>query len=200
MRKFSKTDNNPAAKAAKLDLRKRVLSEVRPASVLDLFCGTGEMYAGAWRNAESYAGCDERTWQVTDPPRFVADNLRLMRCLDLQSFNVFDFDAYGSPWSQIAILAALRRWGPGERGAIVLTDGSSLKLRWGAVPRSMATMAGLSGIQGVPSMSGVHELMGLALFGFVKRAKVNPVRMWQAEGRGRAQVVYLAMVFEGVEA
>jgi ubiquinone/menaquinone biosynthesis C-methylase UbiE len=51
MRKFSKTDNNPAAKAAKLDLRKKVLSEVRPASVLDLFCGTGEMYAGAWRNA-----------------------------------------------------------------------------------------------------------------------------------------------------
>ncbi len=193
-----KTDTHPASRAAKLDLRRRVLLElVGEARVLDVFCGRGEMYQGAWRDAASYIGCDERAWERTDPPRFVADNRRVLRCVDLQAFNVFDLDAYGSPWEQMTILAARRTWAPGERGAVVLTDGSSLKLRWGGRPRAMAAMAGLDGTQGVPTTAGVPELIGLALAGWVKRSRVKVLRMWQAEGKPPACVLYTAVVFVG---
>lgn len=85
----AKTDNHPAARAAKVDLRERVLAEVGAgrARVFDAFCGAGEMHEAVWSRASAYAGCDSRPWDPRDPPRFVADNRRLLRCLDLAQFS-----------------------------------------------------------------------------------------------------------------
>ncbi|HVH77139.1 MAG TPA: hypothetical protein VM755_19655 [Stellaceae bacterium] len=47
-----------------------------------------------------------------------------MRAIDLAPFNLFDFDAWGSPWEHVAILCARRPVQPGERIGLVLTDGS----------------------------------------------------------------------------
>ncbi len=191
-----KNDNHPATKQAKLDLRLKVLSEVRPARVLDLFCGTGEMYRGAWHDASSYVGCDNRPWDRSHPPRFVADNRRLLRCLDLQCYNVFDLDAYGSPWDQLEILAARRRWEHGEQGAIVFTDSSSLKTRWGCLPKSMARALGIS-----PAVSMKPEsedvVRTLALTRWMRASGVNMCRRWEAHGVGQSRVYYGAVVFAG---
>lgn len=192
----TKTDNHVASKEAELDLRRRVLAELPGAHVLDAFCGTGEMYRGAWALAAGYAGCDEREWNPkTDPPRYVADNRRLLRCIDLQQFRIFDFDAYGSPWDLVEILLARRSWAAGERGGLVLTDGTSLKLRWGQIPGSMARLSGVR--QGVPTTAPVEELQHLALTGWVNRAGVRILRMWTARGRPPADVRYTGLVFEG---
>jgi hypothetical protein len=196
----AKTDNHPASKAAKLELRRHILEHVSPARVFDGFCGTGEMYRGVWHEAEDYVGCDERPWARTHPPRFVADNRRVMRAIDLHAFNVFDLDAYGSPWEQVTILAARRSWAPGEKGGLVITDGSSLNLRWGGVPHAVAKLAGMASAQGVPSTAGIPELQALALVGFVRRAAVKVLQMWQAEGKSAANVCYTALVFEGLPA
>jgi hypothetical protein len=189
-----KTDNNPTAKKAKIEIRQRVLAQVKPAKVLDLFCGRGEMYRAVWRNAASYTGCDERPWDwKLDPPRFVADNRRLLRCLDLAQFNIFDLDAYGSPWEQAEIILHRRKWEPGERGGIIVTDGSSLKLRWGQMPKALARIAGVT--QGVPTTASVADLQTRALTQWVKKAKVKVLCMWQAQAQ--AQVLYTGLVFEG---
>ena len=193
-------DNHPAAKQAKIDLRLQMLAAVQPANVLDCFCGTGEMYRGAWHRAARYAGCDERPWDRSHPPRFVADNRRLMRAIDLQCYNVFDFDSYGSPWDQFEILAARRRWAPGEQGAVVFTDGSSLKLRWGSMPASLARFLGVPSSGGVPSTAGESDFRMIALTNWALSSGVKISRMWQARGVGQARVVYGAVIFAGAPA
>lgn len=195
----TKTDNHPAARAAKVELRRHVLDEIGAsnAHVLDCFCGTGEMYRNVWNAAASYAGIDMRPWDPCHPPRFVANNLRVLRALNLHAFNVFDLDAYGSPWEQVLVLCARRKWAKGERGGLLLTDGSSLNLRWGGIPHAMAEIANLKGAKGVPSTAGVPELQGMALLGFVRRAAVQVKRIWQAEGRSNSNVIYTGLVFEG---
>jgi hypothetical protein len=192
-----KIDNSPQAQEAKLDLRRRVLQEIHQARVFDAFCGRGEMYRGVWKDAALYVGCDERPWHREDPPRFVADNLRLMRAIDLGRFNVFDLDAYGSPWEQAVILAARRRWAPGERGALVLTDGSAFALGYTHIPPGMRELAGLKGRDGPSTKSHVGDLMDMARRGWARRASVTIVKIWQAQGQSKAEVVYSALVFEG---
>lgn len=194
----TKTDNHPASLKAKIALRENLLGAVGAdkARVLDCFCGHGAMFRAVWHQAGLYMGCDSREWEPTDPPRFIADNRRLLRCLDLQQFNVFDLDAYGSPWEQLLILAARRRWKKGEPGALAITDGSSLKLRWGQIPAAMAAMAGTGGAC-APATSGGDALMRIALSGFFRRAGIKPVRIWEARGQGSAQVVYTAISFVG---
>ena len=200
-----KIDNNPEALAAKIDLREKVLSEVPDASVLDLYCGVErQMYEAVWKRANSYVACDARPWTPAEPTRFVADNRVLLRCLPLEPFNVFDVDAYGSPWEQMLILAHRRRWASGERGAVVLTDGSNMQMRFGGVPHAIAQLVGLKCLQGIPSIRSAHDLQGLALKAWVTKAGVTPVRMWIAEGhhianggKRHGDMLYMAVVFEG---
>jgi hypothetical protein len=194
----AKTDNHPASREAKIELRTHVLEHVDPAHVFDAFCGTGEMHRSVWKDAASYVGCDQRSWARTHPPRYVGANQLVMRSIDLQRFNVFDLDAYGSPWEQVAILLGRRTWAPGERGGLILTDGSSLKLRWGGIPNAMAWVAGLDSTRSPASTCGVTDLMAMALAGFVKKANLNVLRMWQAEGVN-ARVYYTSIVFEGTK-
>jgi hypothetical protein len=194
-----KVDNNPLMREAKLDLRRRVLAEVSPAHVLDAFCGRGEMYRAVWKGAAAYAGCDERPWEPTDPPRYVADNLRLLRALDLSPFNVFDLDAYGSPWEQAELVLHRRRWGKGEVGALILTDGSARFLRLGNVPHALARLTGVRG--GEAMLDAAYDLQRLALSAWLKQARVKVRKTWQARTPVHPKfvpMVYTAVVFEGL--
>jgi hypothetical protein len=195
-----KTDNARGAHAAKLEMRRRVLEHVHPSRVFDAFCGLGEMWSGAWSRAEEYIGCDSREWSPEEQhPRIVCDNQLAMRALDLQRFNVFDFDAYGSPWDQMVILASLRSWSPGEQGAVVLTDGSDMKLRWGGLPHSMAKLVGI----GTTKSPGAHDaeaLQRIALVRWLSSQSLKPLHQWAAQGHGSGKggqrMTYTAVVFE----
>lgn len=125
-------DTNRRSRGAKIQLREKALAWVgESGSVFDAFCGHGEMWRSVWSRADHYVGCDARQLERGDPPRFVCDNLMLMGLLDLQPFNVFDFDAYGSPWPQLVMLARRRSVAPGEHIAVVTTDGGAMNGRWG---------------------------------------------------------------------
>lgn len=200
-----RVDNDPIGLAAKVDLRRRVLEAMPGARVLDLFCGRGEMHRAVWRNAASYVGCDCRPWIATDPPRFVADNRRLLRSLDLQQFDVFDVDSWGSPWEQLEIIMHRRDWAVGEKGAVILTDGASAsaKFRSGRLPNDMARIAG---VQMAPRTStGAGSMIELALRRWMERSRVKAVQAWKARrptnhgGKsGGVDVHYVAVLFEGV--
>lgn len=97
---WGKVDNS--ATELKAQLRIRNLPEA-PA-VLDLFCGTGQMYRAAYKDrAILYHGVDKE--KVHDPEICtLADNLAFLQREDIDRYNVFDLDDYGSPWKQLYII------------------------------------------------------------------------------------------------
>lgn len=199
---MNKTDNGRGAVEAKIDLRRRVLAAVSPARVFDAFCGDGNMWREVWHEAASYVGCDAkpfRTWEKHR--RFCCDNRLVLRSIDLGPFNVFDFDAYGAPWDQMAILATRRRWARGELGGVVLTDGSNQKLRYGELSRAMAQLSGMAR-KGLPrSEANLDAIQRNMLTAWAKRSNVELLRLFEARGRGSgrggAKMRYSAAIFRG---
>lgn len=196
--KPGQTNNHPAARAAKADIRRKVMAELGAdhVHVFDAFAGDGAMYREVWNEAAGYVGCDLE-WYRDERTAFVANNLRVLRAIDLAAFNVFDFDAYGSPWEQAVILAARRGVKPGERLGLILTEGSGLNLKMGGYPGALRLLAGL---RGKPA-GGAKNHMGLvdrAINGFCRKMGVRPIRRWQATGRTGARVHYIGLVLEAV--
>lgn len=201
----AKTHNRPSAVDAKSELRSRVLARVKPARVLDAFCGPdGEMFDRVWHGASSYTGIDEK-WSLKDERRrFVGDNMRVLRAIDLSAFNVFDLDAFGSPWAQAIVIADRRAWKRGERGAIVITDGTTIRMRMGGIPSPMAELLSIRTHSGMAPGGNKESLVRTTLRAWAKRARVECIAEWQAvSGKGavgNVPMIYMGMVFEGTGA
>lgn len=200
--KVPKLQNNPAARAAKIEIRRNVLNALgRPAVVFDAFAGLGEMHRNVWCDAAGYVGC-ERTWIRDGRELFVADNRRVMRAIDLHEFNIFDLDAHGSPWTQAVILCARRTVAPGERIGLILTDGTSIKLRITSMdkgPGPDAALVDLTGVRSHFSFGAVqNELIELALRSIGERLSTRVAERWDARAIGGARTRYIGLVLEGV--
>jgi hypothetical protein len=195
------TDNGRLGRNAKIEIRRRVLECIPDARVFDAFAGRGAMFKDVWSAATEYVGCDFE-WNLTDPgDRFAADNRRVMRSIDLQKFNLFDFDAYGSPWEQMVILAERRRWTGGELVGIVFTDGTSIKSRFGGCDRAMAKLCGLRQLSGMGlGDDSSRSVQRLALKGWLNATGVSLQKMWRSEGMssdlGSHRMVYTGMVIQ----
>jgi hypothetical protein len=167
------------------------------------------MWSAVWKRASDYVGVDE-VYKPWDPRRrFVGDNRIVMRAVDLQPFNVFDLDAFGDPWEQLVILAARRKWAPGERGAVLLTWRDS-HTRWKFVSHALADAAGLSSRE----VKAGAPLSQVALRRFFDRSRVAPCGAWGARGYsttalasrksadifkgGNLDQSYLAVIFDGL--
>lgn len=199
--------NGSAGHRSKLVMRQNILQEFgsRSAHVFEAFCGRGAMWEGAWSRAATYVGCDKSYTQGDKRRRFVGDNRRVMRCIDLQPYNVFDFDAFGSPWEQVTILLARRSWAKDELGAIVLTDGSGFNAMMGGTSGALALLIGLDKSRGFGSSAeSAQILFGMGLGSFFTQARVKPLRIWRSEGRGGTSgrgnflMQYAAAVFRGL--
>lgn len=195
----SKAHNAPAARNAKIEIRERVFNAFRlvgPVHVFDAFAGGGEMYRAVWNNAASYVGCDKER-QRDERTMFCADNRRVMRSIDLRAFNVFDLDAFGSPFEQATILAARRVLKPGELVGLVLTDGSSLTMKMGALPNAMMALTNIrSHMAGF--MRWRDDILGQALLSICKHMNAKIAHRWEAQGKTRAMVRYVGLVLEGL--
>lgn len=191
-----KTHNGELALDAKIELRENVLAEIPQARVFDGFCGpSGEMHRSVWNRASSYLGVDTAWLQSDTRRRFVCECSLVLRSIDLQPFDVFDFDAFGSPWSEALILAARRKWAPGERGALVLTDGSANKMKFGP-------FGAMQQLVGKAHHKSLREPMRrAAVMAWCRRAGVTPERVWTARGYssqiGGMEMFYVAVVFHG---
>lgn len=190
-----KTHNNARGKAAKVALRERLLDAIGPdrARVFDAFAGKGEMHRAVWSRAAGYVGCDLE-WHRDARRVFVADNRTVMRAVDLAPHNVFDLDAFGSPWEQMLILGDRRPWREGEPVAIALTEGEGLKLNMGGVPRALAQLAGVP--TRLPHANRMaDELADAALRAWLARTGTRLVRHWRtAERTGGSQMRYSALL------
>ena len=106
--------------AVNLKANMRILNLPNRPVVLDLFCGTGEMYKKVYQDrAIFYHGVDKE--KIHDPDICTKeDNLRFFAREGIDQFNVFDLDDYGSPWKQLyLILQKLNR----PDVTIFITDG-----------------------------------------------------------------------------
>lgn len=193
-----KVNNHKKGQPRKIALRRKLIEQLGdPAkiSVLDCYAGAGVMWRNVWREVGNYYGCDLE-WKPWYPHRsFCTDNRRVLRCIDLAPFNLFDLDAYGSPWEQAAIIADRRKLAPGELIGLALTDGSAMRARMGSVDWKLADMAGID-----VNMSGAQrEWTGItakALEQMAKRMRGEVVDVWEAEPDGRS-MVYSAATLRG---
>lgn len=194
-----KTDNSDRALEAKLGMRRAVRAELERAGgcrVLETMAGRGTM-SEAWRGAKLHHANDTYLELAGEwRGRFVGDAALLLRGLDLRAYNVFDVDTYGAPWPYLAILEDRRRWRAGELGAIVCTDGSPLKLRWGG--QLFGALARYVGeMRNPPTTATCEPLIRSAIAGWLKRSRVKLRKLWWA-GEGEAdRVFYYAALFEG---
>jgi hypothetical protein len=194
----AKTHNASGALHAKVAMRRNVLDTIGASSarVFDAYAGPGEMWSAVWREASHYTGCDEE-WFKDERRVFVADNQLVMRTLDLGAFNVFDLDAFGSPWECATILAARRKVKPDELVGLCLTDGSGLRLKMSGVPHALARLAGVGGSMKLANR-GHEALFDRALSVVCERMGAEVVKRWRAVSTVRAGMRYEAMVLRGL--
>lgn len=204
-RAFPKTDTGLRAVPAKIEIRRRVLEAITPARamVFDAFAGTGQMWAEVWQHAAGYVGCDER-WHKDARCCFVADNRRVLRCLNLQPFTIFDLDAYGSPWEQALILAARRRLAPRERLGLVLTEGTWTKTRmgngWpGALRQAVGIAPHVAAVQHGLTQTMHDDLIHRAVRAIARQMQGQLVRQWRAIGMTGTRMRYLGLILEGIK-
>lgn len=140
-------DNSmPSAKAT---LRRRFLPE--NASVLDCFCGDGEMYRLAYAGRiKSYLGLDMK--RIHDPKLcLLINNLSFLAKRNLSQFNVFDLDDYGSPWRQFYLI--LKREKP-RPITIYMTDGLVLHQKLtGGITKFVSAIEGIPRKWNIPGTS-----------------------------------------------
>jgi hypothetical protein len=194
-----KTNSHPAAVKAKAELRALVLDEIGPdnAVVFDAFAGAGSMHEQVWHRAASYVGCD-LVWYRDARRAFVADNRRVLRAIDLRPFNIFDLDAYGSPWEQALIVADRRPLAPGERIGMLLTEGSGLNMKLGGMAAGLRVLAGMKpGVAGASRQQ--DSVIDRAIGGHCQRMRARVVRRWQAAGKTGASMRYIGLIIEGNE-
>ena len=195
---YGKTDNAERSTGTKRRIRQSVLDVVGAdsARVFDAFAGAGSMYRAVWGQASEYLGCDTRYFR-DKRPAFVCDNTRVMRAIDLARFNVFDLDAYGSPWQQALILAARRPVAPGEKIGLVITEGSGMKLKLGGMPLALAEIAGFKGkIAGAARLQ--DNVLDRAIAGLTKKMACTVVKRWQAKGKTGTSMRYVGLVLSGL--
>lgn len=141
MSHFKGVKTNNAKISAKEKLR--YFGNIKDLSVLDIFCGSGEMYNKSWKNAKSYEGIDikkyeeqdERVLHIGDAPSI------LKQIKDINKFDIFDIDAYGSPYECLYIIS--NKIKIKNEKYFIITDGIEIDLRMGNIEQFFGLLADL---------------------------------------------------------
>jgi hypothetical protein len=118
-----------------------------------------------------------------------------MRAIDLSGFNVFDFDAWGSPWSHAIVLAARRKVESGELLGVVLTEGSGLKIKMGGLPLALALLAGVKPTM-PRALRAADWFVERAIAELARRMRCKVLKWWQARGKTGARMLYIGLVLQ----
>ena len=195
MSKFqgAKTDN--AQISAKEEIRKKILSEIENPCVLEVFCGAGEMYQKVWRKADCYTGIDKRKF-FDGRHTICGDAEKAIRVVDINKYNIFDIDAYGSPYNIISYIVQNRVF-DGET-AFVVTDGSAMDLRLGRVSKGLRELSGIKN-HVLKKASSIHDELILKVIENIENITGKKATNFMiAKGRTGAAMRYYAFVLSDV--
>lgn len=192
------THNHDSTRAGKAKIRENALDALgEQAVVLDAYAGPGAMWEAVYKpRGALYVGCDKQ-WYKDARLMYVCDNRRLLRAIDLAPFNVFDLDAFGSPWDCALIIARRRIIAPGERVAMFLTDGAKMGATRSSFSRALAHFAK---IDRVPPSFLYADVTAKAVVGLADEMRCEIVHSQYIEGRKMPKVRYYALVLRGREA
>ena len=102
----------------KVELRRKFLP--KDAKVLDLFCGRGKIYERVYKgNVLKYIGVDKNIIH-NENICIKTNNIIYITKNNINDFNVFDLDDFGSPWKVFYLI--LKKW-IGEKATFFITDG-----------------------------------------------------------------------------
>jgi|GEM_PF-2452845 len=189
---WDKVDNSFSV--LKIHMRKKFLPE--KARVLDLFCGEGEMYHGAYKgNVEAYHGVDKK--KIHDSSMCtLEDNKAWLKTRDAEGYNVFDLDDYGSPWTLIYLLMSKVT---ATEITLFVTDGTLVRMRLSGQPTKIVSATSKVPMRmNVPGLSRWYEAcFKTMLADAAERNGYEIVRMVKADNRvkdsNRMSVYYWAI-------
>jgi len=156
MSKFKgvKTDN--AKNTTKAELRNNILRYFgnNETNVLDVFCGSGEMFNQVWINASSYVGIDKKKYS-DNRNTVCGDAVSVLKQFDIDGINIFDIDAYGDPYEcLVIILDKLKKIKNIDDLGFCITDGLQIDMRMSRFRKAMETISCIN----LDKIRGVHRL------------------------------------------
>jgi len=140
MSKFKGVKTNNAKTDAKQKLRESVFLNMKNSNVLEVYCGSGEMYNAVWYKAEKYTGIDKVKF-FDKRHTICGDAEKAIRLVDINDYNIFDIDAYGSPYEILDYIVGkidLKN----KKIGFVVTDGVNIDLKLGRVCKGLRRFIG----------------------------------------------------------
>jgi len=191
MSKFRGVKTNNAKTSIKDLIRRDMLLSVDSPNVLEVFCGSGEMYEKVWHKANKYTGID-KVKQFDKRHTICGDAQKAITIVDLNEYNIFDIDAYGSPYE---ILDYITRQILNQNViGFVLTDGTNMDLRLGRVCKGLRSMAGIKN-QILKRASSIHnDIISLVVAETEKRLNGKASRFQLAVGRTGSAMRYYSFI------
>jgi hypothetical protein len=180
----------------KIAMRLSLLAEIADPSVLECFAGEGKIYHACYRNYPC-VGLDLKA--IADGRTIIhIDNRRFLRSADLSRFNVFDLDAYGSPWHQWLIILKRRVVAPGEQIAVFLTDGLDFKMRMSSLPDGLRPYLAIPPGMNVPFLNKHHDFINARIVDRSTRAAGLQIVRALVARNPRGNMRYYALIIKKV--
>jgi len=192
--KGKKTKNAPTN--AKEKIRTSVLDYIQEPSVLELFCGSGVMYSKVWYKCNSYIGVDIEP-QNDHRMTVSCDAFEYAKSANIEGINVFDIDAFGSPYKcLLAIIKRLKKANIENRIAFCITDGIEIDMRMSNIQYEMAELAGVS-VKKVKNAHLIHDrLIKLIISNIANILDSVVVSAVMSKGNTGAGMRYYSFVIE----
>lgn len=204
---FKKTKpqaSHNSALSAKVEMRVWLVDQLqaalkRPPQVLDCFCAAGMLWEKAYAKTPHYLGLDLRQFD-DDRRTIVCDSARFLRHQDvkLESWDLFDLDAFGSPLEHFAILCDRLRLPRGRRIGVCLTDGTGFNSKMNGTPHGLLHYVGVNRHKGTKVQSTARDsIFRMAVSKGLGLAELKLVASKRAvKEEGGAAMRYYALLLE----
>lgn len=157
MSKFNGVKTNNAKIDAKIKLREML--DCRDKNVLEVYCGEGIMFNDVWHLSRHYEGIDIKKYD-DDRIVHIGDAATVLKTIDLSMFDIFDIDAYGSPYECLFIIAnRLKKQCVYKNIDFVVTDGLQIDLRMGNIEKYLALLSGVDSTK----VNGIHKVHNMLI-------------------------------------
>lgn len=175
--------------------------------ILDCFCAGGMLWDRAYDRTSSYVGLDLR--QFNDERRtIVTDSLRYLRHADanLDQFDLFDLDAYGSPMEHLAAICQRIQRPKGKRVGFILTDGTAFNSRMNGTNHGLLHYIGVSSHERARVQADYHsDIIAMGITKALRTAGLTSVETRKAENTAHSGgnqgmgggMIYIGILAEG---
>lgn len=155
MKKYHPSDNTNLK--AKIEIREKIKAVIKNINLLECYAGNGEIYKICYENRiNNYVGIDKKNNIATLGRNIIhGDTRKILRSklVDLNDYNLFDLDSWGSPWYPFWIICNRIKNNKFDKIGFVFTDGLQQKAQFGKIESGMSHLVGLGSGITVPCLS-----------------------------------------------